>query len=97
VISFEEFEPLWNYIIQLQQMFDSFGEDHDGRIDASELGRALAYYNLRVSPYIHDSEEVRDCAATESASWLWQHPGSPTNTNESGSLCLRMCCRAIYV
>ena len=25
-------------------MFDSFDEDRDGRIDANELGRALAHY-----------------------------------------------------
>ena len=25
-------------------MFDSFDTDHDGRIDAGELGRALGYY-----------------------------------------------------
>jgi len=47
-IGFEEFEPLWNYITQWRQMFDSFDADNDGTIDASELSRALAHYNLHV-------------------------------------------------
>ncbi|KAI0250837.1 hypothetical protein BJV78DRAFT_1353362 [Lactifluus subvellereus] len=49
-IGFQEFEPLWNYMTQWRQMFDSFDTDHDGRIDAGELGRALSYYDLHVGP-----------------------------------------------
>ncbi|KAI0250846.1 hypothetical protein BJV78DRAFT_522756 [Lactifluus subvellereus] len=49
-IGFQEFEPLWNYMTQWRQIFDSFDTDHDGRIDASELGRALSYYDLHVGP-----------------------------------------------
>jgi len=51
-IGFDEFEPLWNYIAQWRQMFTSFDGDRDGKIDASELGRALAHYNLQVGPPI---------------------------------------------
>jgi len=53
-ISFEEFCPLWNYVNQWRQMFDSFDIDQDGRIDAAELSQALALYNLRVGPRILD-------------------------------------------
>jgi Ca2+-binding EF-hand superfamily protein len=31
-------------------MFDSFDVDRDGRIDATELGRALAHYQYANSP-----------------------------------------------
>ncbi|KAI0302886.1 hypothetical protein B0F90DRAFT_1916983 [Multifurca ochricompacta] len=53
-IGFQEFEPLWNYMNQWRQMFDSFDIDHDNRIDGTELGRALAYYNLHVGPSVLD-------------------------------------------
>ncbi|KAI0292093.1 hypothetical protein B0F90DRAFT_1671271 [Multifurca ochricompacta] len=39
---------------QWRQMFDSFDIDHDNRIDGTELGRALAYYNLHVGPSVLD-------------------------------------------
>ncbi|KAI0273208.1 hypothetical protein BGY98DRAFT_1099461 [Russula aff. rugulosa BPL654] len=54
VITYEEFEPLWLYMINWRQMFDSFDADRDGRIDAAELGRALEHYNLRVGPLVLD-------------------------------------------
>ncbi|KAI0290697.1 hypothetical protein BC826DRAFT_529110 [Russula brevipes] len=53
-IGFEEFEPLWKYMTQWRQMFESFDEDSDERIDASELDRALAHYELHVGPSILD-------------------------------------------
>jgi len=53
-ISFQEFEPLWNYITQWRQMFESFDIDRNGKIDADELGRALAHYDLRVGPLVLD-------------------------------------------
>ncbi|KAI0298435.1 hypothetical protein B0F90DRAFT_701476 [Multifurca ochricompacta] len=53
-IGFQEFEPLWNYMNQWRQMFDSFDTDRDNRIDGTELGRALAYYDLHVGPSVLD-------------------------------------------
>lgn len=53
-IGFREFESLWKYIIQWRQMFESFDADRDGKIDADELGRALAHYDLRVGPPVLD-------------------------------------------
>ncbi|KAI9443910.1 hypothetical protein H4582DRAFT_1044364 [Lactarius indigo] len=47
-IGFQEFESLWKFINQWRQMFESFDVDRDGKIDADELGRALAHYDLRV-------------------------------------------------
>ncbi|KAH9010825.1 hypothetical protein EDB84DRAFT_1541807 [Lactarius hengduanensis] len=47
-IGFQEFESLWKFIHQWRQMFVSFDVDHDGKIDADELGRALAHYDFRV-------------------------------------------------
>ncbi|KAH9970060.1 hypothetical protein BJV74DRAFT_264058 [Russula compacta] len=52
VIGFEEFKPLWNYMTQWRQMFDSFDADNDRTIDVNELGSALAYYNLEVGPSV---------------------------------------------
>jgi len=51
-IGFEEFEPLWNYMNQWRQMFESFDANNDGTIDANELSGALAHYNLHVGPPI---------------------------------------------
>jgi hypothetical protein len=53
-IGFQEFEPLWNYITQWRQMFESFDIDGNGKIDANELGQALAHYDLRVGPLVVD-------------------------------------------
>ncbi|KAI0302850.1 hypothetical protein B0F90DRAFT_175797 [Multifurca ochricompacta] len=53
-IGFQEFEPLWNYMNQWRQMFDSFDIDRDNRIDGTELGQALAYYDLHVGPSVLD-------------------------------------------
>jgi len=53
-IGFQEFEPLWYYITPWRKMFDSFDTDRDGRVDASELGRALGYYNLHVGSTVID-------------------------------------------
>jgi Ca2+-binding EF-hand superfamily protein len=36
-------------------MFDSFDEDRDGRIDATELSRALAHYQYANSPITSSS------------------------------------------
>lgn len=36
-------------------MFDSFDADGDGKIDATELGRALAHYQYADSPTILSS------------------------------------------
>ncbi|KAI9452872.1 hypothetical protein BJY52DRAFT_891179 [Lactarius psammicola] len=47
-IGFREFGPLWKFITQWRQMFESFDVDHDGKIGADELSRALAHYDLRV-------------------------------------------------
>jgi hypothetical protein len=52
VITFEEFEPLWVYVTHWRRMFDSFDSDRDGRIDATELGRALDHYGLRVGRHV---------------------------------------------
>ncbi|KAN0135043.1 hypothetical protein V8E53_007161 [Lactarius tabidus] len=54
VIGFQEFEALWNYINQWRQMFESFDIDRNGKIDADELGRALAHYGLHVGPPVLD-------------------------------------------
>jgi len=51
-IGFEEFKPLWKYMTQWRQMFDSFDDDKDGRIDANELAGALGYYDLHVGPTV---------------------------------------------
>ncbi|KAH9046326.1 hypothetical protein EDB83DRAFT_2677154 [Lactarius deliciosus] len=47
-IGFQEFESLWKFINQWKQMFESFDVNRDGKIDADELGRALAHYDFRV-------------------------------------------------
>ncbi|KAI0259781.1 hypothetical protein BC834DRAFT_904511 [Gloeopeniophorella convolvens] len=53
-ISFEEFEPLWKYITEWRRTFKEFDTDDDGRIDARELGRALASHNLYVGQSVLD-------------------------------------------
>jgi ankyrin repeat protein len=54
VIGFEEFHPLWNYLNEWRQMFDSFDFDHNGTIDATELDSVMAHYRLNVSTHILD-------------------------------------------
>ncbi|KAF8495964.1 hypothetical protein F5888DRAFT_1707925 [Russula emetica] len=56
---------------QWRQMYDSFDYDRDGSIDASELGSALAYYNLHVGSDILDMT-VRKYEIALSRN---QHPG----------------------
>ncbi|KAH9991373.1 hypothetical protein BJV77DRAFT_538687 [Russula vinacea] len=55
VITFDEFGPLWDYLNDGQQMFDSFDTDRVGRIGTPELGRALAHYGIHLAPYIVDT------------------------------------------
>jgi len=47
-IGIEEFKPLWDYVKQWREMFESFDDNQDGIIDAVELSNALKYYNLQV-------------------------------------------------
>jgi len=53
-ISFEEFKPLWNLIMQWLQMFDAFDVDGDGRINANELSQALDHYKFPVGQPVID-------------------------------------------
>ncbi|KAI0273222.1 hypothetical protein BGY98DRAFT_998793 [Russula aff. rugulosa BPL654] len=54
VVTYEDFEPLWIYMVNWRKMFDSFDGDRDGRIDATLLGGALEHYNLRVGSHVLD-------------------------------------------
>jgi len=54
VIRLDEFRPLWDYLRDWWRMFDSFDTDRDGRIDATELGRALGHYRIHVPPRVLD-------------------------------------------
>jgi len=47
-IGIEEFKPLWDYVKQWREMFESFDYNQDGIIDAAELSSALNHYNLQV-------------------------------------------------
>jgi len=51
-IGLEEFKPLWDYVKQWREMFESFDDNQDGIIDAGELSNALRYYNLEVGPLV---------------------------------------------
>ncbi|KAI9452871.1 hypothetical protein BJY52DRAFT_1291442 [Lactarius psammicola] len=51
-IGLEEFKPLWDYVKQWREMFESFDYNQDGIIDASELSNALGHYNLQVGPLV---------------------------------------------
>ncbi|KAH9005398.1 hypothetical protein EDB86DRAFT_1440665 [Lactarius hatsudake] len=51
-IGIEEFKPLWDYVKQWREMFDSFDYNQDGIIDATELSNALSHYNLQVGPLV---------------------------------------------
>lgn len=47
-IGLEEFKPLWVYVKQWREMFESFDYNQDGIIDAAELASALNHYGLQV-------------------------------------------------
>jgi len=47
-IALEEFKPLWAYVMQWREMFESFDYNQDGIIDAAELESALNHYELSV-------------------------------------------------
>ncbi|KAN0136146.1 hypothetical protein V8E53_006006 [Lactarius tabidus] len=51
-IGIEEFKPLWDYVKQWREMFESFDDNQDGIIDAGELSNALQYYKLEVGPLV---------------------------------------------
>ncbi|KAH9169196.1 hypothetical protein EDB89DRAFT_2072771 [Lactarius sanguifluus] len=51
-IGIEEFKPLWDYVKQWREMFESFDYNQDGIIDATELSNALSHYNLQVGPIV---------------------------------------------
>ncbi|KAH9046328.1 hypothetical protein EDB83DRAFT_1537143 [Lactarius deliciosus] len=51
-IGMEEFKPLWDYVKQWREMFESFDYNQDGIIDATELSNALGHYNLQVGPLV---------------------------------------------
>ncbi|KAH9973114.1 hypothetical protein BGW80DRAFT_286142 [Lactifluus volemus] len=53
-IGVEEFKPLWNYVKQWREMFDSFDDNKDGIIDARELATALGYYDMHMDPSVID-------------------------------------------
>jgi len=54
-IGIEEFKPLWDYVKQWREMFESFDYNQDGIIDAAELSSALGHYNLKVGPLVVNS------------------------------------------
>jgi Ca2+-binding EF-hand superfamily protein len=54
VITFDEFEPLWEYMNQWIQMFDSFDQNRDGIINTTELSHALANYGLHLTRDVLD-------------------------------------------
>lgn len=43
-IDFNEFKSLWNYITQWEKIFRSHDTDNSGRIDKSELQKALSSF-----------------------------------------------------
>jgi len=53
-IGIDEFKPLWNYVKQWREMFDSFDDNKDGIIDAGELDKALKHYEMAVGPSVID-------------------------------------------
>ncbi|KAF8487162.1 hypothetical protein DFH94DRAFT_16707 [Russula ochroleuca] len=77
VISFEEFEPLWNDMNQWIQIFDLFDHDRDGRINTTTLGRALAYYGLHISRDVLDMVMVK-CGDALPRNWQPGFGGVPT-------------------
>jgi len=51
-IGIDEFKPLWDYVKQWREMFESFDDNQDGIIDAGELLNALRHYNLEVGTHV---------------------------------------------
>jgi Ca2+-binding EF-hand superfamily protein len=86
-IGFQEFESLWGYITQWRQMFESFDIDRNGKIDADELGRALAHYDLRVGLPVLD-KLVQKYASTSPRSRGPQYgPPAPPQINLDQFVC----------
>jgi Ca2+-binding EF-hand superfamily protein len=106
-IGIDEFKPLWDYVKQWREMFESFDDNQDGIIDAVELSNALKYYNLQVGPLvinflIHKYGALRislPCVTSNTrtlnrdvAAWPQRRAADRT-----GSLCLCMRSRATDV
>lgn len=48
----EEFQGLWRYIKDWQDVFRHFDRDHSGSIDGHELSAALSSFGYKLSPMI---------------------------------------------
>lgn len=51
-IGFNEFQGLWRYIKDWQDVFRHFDRDHSGSIDGHELASALSSFGYKLSPMI---------------------------------------------
>jgi len=51
-IGFNEFQGLWRYIKDWQDVFKHFDRDHSGSIDGHELASALSSFGYKFSPAI---------------------------------------------
>ncbi|KDN44094.1 EF-hand [Tilletiaria anomala UBC 951] len=49
-ITFNEFQGLWRYIQEWQNVFRHFDQDRSGTIDSNELGNALKSFGYNLSP-----------------------------------------------
>jgi len=51
-IGFNEFQGLWRYIKDWQEVFRHFDQDHSGSIDGHELAAALTSFGYKLSPQL---------------------------------------------
>ena len=58
-IGFDEFKALWKYILDWQNVFQSFDTDRSGSIDAGELQRAMYTFGFNLSPRLINLLELK--------------------------------------
>lgn len=74
-IGFNEFQGLWRYIKDWQDVFKHFDRDHSGSIDGHELASALSSFGYKFSPAILSLIEQKYVASGPTAMGYGPSPG----------------------
>jgi Ca2+-binding EF-hand superfamily protein len=74
-IGFNEFQGLWQYIRDWQEVFKHFDRDHSGSIEGHELSAALKSFGYKFSPSILNLIEQKYLASGPAPAGFGPPPG----------------------